>query len=555
MPAPAPSDDYREREDQYASPAPPPRQDDHDGDAEQEEHDGEEFSVQVQWVADGKTTDATQLFVRPSETVASIKRRIASEHGAEPQKMVFRGKQLEDGKSLRDYSVREGAKLIAIRTKVHEEAPRSASREPDRDQAPPAPSAAATRGGGRGHPEDLDEDDKASDHGDNKSHAPSPAGEKAVQRAVAGNVGEGEGADGARESERLKVMVKSFVAKALKGSPCTCFAMGERVKTYYVVDKSLRNLIVLDMAGSSGRQIVCPIMAIVDIYTVGDDGMDVFPPEVATNLKPAERELLFMVVFRDLNKLYRFCLLEESLDGRVMFAEAMKILRHYVQPAIDRPRGVGVKVGLGQDSQQASVGFFLRSVGVQGGRGAAGLLRPGTRKLAMSPLPECGAVTYLSSYGYRAASEAFWRVSPGTPGMSGPLLQIRVTQHIEASRHTWYMIECTLVMEGDFGVMPPIDWLAPRRLLHLRRDLHDRVERSLGPLYTSVFDFGRHFAKRGGLPGTTAQLNKWCSALCDCINAGTAAPEVVAMVLWFLEAPAPDALADTKMITDGVDAG
>ena len=121
------------------------------------------------------------------------------------------------------------------------------------------------------------------------------------------------------ESERLNLLVKTFEAKALKGCPCTCFVAGERVKTHYVVDKSLQNLVVLDMAGTSGRQFVCPIVSIVDIYTVTDDCIDVFPHEVARTLKAHEQESLFMVVFSDINKLYRFCILEESLEGRVMF--------------------------------------------------------------------------------------------------------------------------------------------------------------------------------------------------------------------------------------------
>jgi len=325
------------------------------------------------------------------------------------------------------------------------------------------------------------------------------------------------------------------------------------VKTHYVIDKSLRNLIVLDMAGTRGQQIVCPIMAIVDIYTVADDGIDVFPPDVVKILKPSEKDLMFMVVFSESGKLYRFCLVAESIDARVMLAEAVKILRHYVQPAFDNRASTSFVIDTAAN-QQASVGYFLQSVGVQGGRGAKARIlgAKSLPKRVTLASPDCDTVTYLNAYGYRASSDASWKVPPGTFGQRAPVLTIHVHQHAEVAGHTWYMIECTLAVDGDFGTCPTLNWLAPRRLENLRTDLHDRIQKVLGASsYTKGFDKGRHFASRGGLPGTTAQLNLWFSALSDLINGGTAQPAVVAMALWFFEAPVPDQCAD-KSITEGL---
>merc|ERR1712093_766738 len=118
-------------------------------------------------------------------------------------------------------------------------------------------------------------------------------------------------------------------------------------------------------------------------------------------------------------KLYRFCLLAESFDARVMLAEAVKVLRHYVQPAF--AKGGSDAKGFVIDTtanQQASVGYFLQSVGVQGGRGAKALIlgAKSLPKRVTLASPGCDTVTYLNAYGYRASNDAYWKVPPGTLG-------------------------------------------------------------------------------------------------------------------------------------------
>merc|ERR1712039_578930 len=110
----------------------------------------------------------------------------------------------------------------------------------------------------------------------------------------------------------------------------------------------------------------------------------------------------------------------------------------------------------------------------------------------------------------------------------------------EAARHTWYIVESRVSLGEDSRVEACIQWLAPRRLEHLRKDLHDIVKSTLGETaYATWFHAreGAKFAPHGGLPGTTAHLRRWFDALSSCINSKVAPPLVAAVTLRFLEAP------------------
>merc|ERR1719188_500281 len=99
-------------------------------------------------------------------------------------------------------------------------------------------------------------------------------------------------------------------------------------------------------------------------------------------------------------------------------------------------------------------------------------------------------------------------------------------------------MESTLFFKGSDRQVH-LNWLAPRRLAHLRRDLYIPVKKAMGPCYAKHFG-DAPFAYRGGIPGTTAHLHRWCCALATCINSGAASPAMVALVLRFLEVPRPE---------------
>jgi hypothetical protein len=142
---------------------------------------------------------------------------------------------------------------------------------------------------------------------------------------------------------------------------------------------------------------------------------------------------------------------------------------------------------------------------------------------------------YLAEYGYAVADQGTWKTS--TCDSQHPFLSFRVSQHFEAARHTWYIVESCVVMADCRDENSNIMWLAPRRLEHLRRDLHDMVKSTFGErLYARCFE-GARFAPHGGLPGTTAHLHRWFDALASCINSKVAPPLVAAVTFRALEAP------------------
>lgn len=149
---------------------------------------------------------------------------------------------------------------------------------------------------------------------------------------------------------------------------------------------------------------------------------------------------------------------------------------------------------------------------------------------------------YLERYGYSATSAENWQMPPTAESAAEvaaergwPQLTIQVSGHSEVDGHTWYTIGCSLTLSGA-GRM---NWSVLRRLSQLREALHSEVKVMLGRDYEKHFT-DAPFAKKGGLPGTTARLNTWCGALATCINTGSAPPTVVANSLRFFEAPVPD---------------
>jgi len=416
--------------------------------------------------------------------------------------------------------------------------------------------------------EDAAEDEVDDDELPPDSEAPAPQQPLDLEKETTGSDGQdSEPPDVQVEVAQLQDMVNACLKTALKGCPCTFLQNGERTSTRYFVDEALEYLSVASCQGTSHTEVVCPISGIQDIFCVPEDGEAAFPHQVISPLSAAEKELLLMVVFqgRPGEQPSKFCLLMESRDGRDAFMEAMRVLCVASRFNSDKPlrqggdRGAGptaaphrghavLKSSRSADScgssasrrkpampcQQVSVRFFMRSIGIKA------MLPAGAEQNApLPPLIRDGVAPYISAYGYRPKGDLSWEVPPGNKtAYARPTLAIRVRQHIEAAKHTWYIVESTLRMEGGDRV-PRLDWLAPRRLAHLRQHLHDPIKNTLGPdAYGRVFD-GASFAHRLGLPGTTAQLHRWCNALVDCINTRTAPPLIVATTLHFLEAPVP----------------
>mmetsp|Transcript_10756 Transcript_10756/g.19911 ORF Transcript_10756/g.19911 Transcript_10756/m.19911 type:complete len:225 (-) Transcript_10756:16-690(-) len=151
-----------------------------------------------------------------------------------------------------------------------------------------------------------------------------------------------------------------------------------------------------------------------------------------------------------------------------------------------------------------------------------------SREIPEPPKPH-DVNAFLQKRGYEVIGEK--GTLSGISGGSLPVLEIYVYGHEEWEGHTWYQMECSLN-----EVSKPCKWEVQRRLLHLRKSLHDPVKEMLGLAYKFHFSHAV-FASHGGIPGTTTQLRDWHRALAKCINTGGADAALVALVLSFLAVP------------------
>jgi len=144
--------------------------------------------------------------------------------------------------------------------------------------------------------------------------------------------------DEAAEKARLQSLVDSFTKGAVRGRPSAHVddRKGKRTETLYRIDRNLRHLTLL---ARDDRRVIaeCPIKDIQDIYLL-EDGEECFPPQAVRAVEPHERELLLMLVHGgSQEKVFSFCMLEESRESRDNFLESMRVLNIYAAnaPAAD----------------------------------------------------------------------------------------------------------------------------------------------------------------------------------------------------------------------------
>lgn len=159
------------------------------------------------------------------------------------------------------------------------------------------------------------------------------------------------------------------------------------------------------------------------------------------------------------------------------------------------------------------------------------------------PLAPIVIAAYLEAYGYIATDSLTWRTRPGTQAAmcaGTPALHLQVVGHEEVDGHTHYIAACSLI-----GALARTEWSSKRRLVSIRENIHDAFKHVLDEHYSMHFA-ATPFAHKGGVPGTTSRLDNWFKACAICINAGSAQPFLVALVLHYLEAPEPARCSDLE---------
>jgi len=141
--------------------------------------------------------------------------------------------------------------------------------------------------------------------------------------------------------------------------------------------------------------------------------------------------------------------------------------------------------------------------------------------------------TYLSPYGYEAASHSEWQTLP-SECQRRPTLQMRMVGHSKKGMSTLYKFHCTFCAEE-----PPLslEWSFEKQLDKLRSGLHDVAKQELGKAYAEKFAEAP-FAQRGGPKGTSERLYVWLNTLVTCVNSGDASPSLVSQLLLFADSPA-----------------
>jgi len=130
----------------------------------------------------------------------------------------------------------------------------------------------------------------------------------------------------------------------------------------------------------------------------------------------------------------------------------------------------------------------------------------------------------LAKFGYLVTPEGEWTKGFGPAFPSYPKLSIDVGGHEEKDGHTFYLIDCTVSRGGS--AVGGHSWKTARRLCDIQ--VFSNAAAFLPDSYTDTFPY------RGGLPGTTLDLNTWMQGVVESINAGSASALDVARTLQFL---------------------
>lgn len=111
-------------------------------------------------------------------------------------------------------------------------------------------------------------------------------------------------------------------------------------------------------------------------------------------------------------------------------------------------------------------------------------------------------------------------------------LSVQVTGHEEDEGSTWYQLQCSSTPSG----CEQVNWCTRMRLCKVRECIHHPVKEALADLYPQYFA-DTPFARRGGLPGSTARLQAWFASVGKCIEEEALPERIFTELVQILAAP------------------
>mmetsp|Transcript_13760 Transcript_13760/g.39620 ORF Transcript_13760/g.39620 Transcript_13760/m.39620 type:complete len:219 (+) Transcript_13760:52-708(+) len=131
------------------------------------------------------------------------------------------------------------------------------------------------------------------------------------------------------EKERLRTSLKDFWTQSLRGRPIKILREVASAVERSEVNFKLNSQLDQFRIEQRGAAIEVALADVMEVYSLEDDGAEVFPQGIVASLTEEERPLLMRVIYAvkgGKHKMASVCLLETTVASRQQFSETMRVL-------------------------------------------------------------------------------------------------------------------------------------------------------------------------------------------------------------------------------------